>query len=117
MFINFRRIPVRALYFIYLCIRLDASNIFEFPLKWQKEKGLDPVGNSSHLHYLDSLCDKMVEALMKNIDTVSDAMEWAASNEAYLEAVHHSIYCKEKAGAFMVMLQYVQLLKNMLIQT
>ena len=109
LFLNFRRIPVRTQYFIYLCIRLDASNIFEFPLKWQKEKGLDPVENSSHLHYLENLCDKMVEALMKNIDTVSEAMEWEASNEAYFEAVHHSIYCREKAGAFMVMQQYGQL--------
>lgn len=81
---------------------MDAANIFEFPLKWQKGKGLDPKENSLHVQYLDRLCDTMVEAVKEKIDAVSKAIESEGSHKTYLEAVHHSLYCKKKAGAFMV---------------
>eukprot|EP00731_Ephydatia_muelleri_P023326 Em0015g909a len=39
-------------------VGLESENIFEFQLKWQKNRGLDPEHNPSHSAYLDSLCKR-----------------------------------------------------------
>lgn len=82
--------------------RLDSTNIFEFLIKWQKGKGLDPVENPSHSEYLQDFSRDMVTALQEKISAAAECLEHTVKDKVCQEAMHHSMHCKKKASAFMV---------------
>ena len=91
------------------CCRLDSSNIFEFLIKWQKGKGLDPVENPSHKEYLQDASREMVAALKEKISAAAECLEHRVKDKVCQEAMHHSVYCKKKASTFMVSIDWLKL--------
>ena len=80
--------------------RLDASNIFEFSLKWQKNKGLDPDLNSE---YLAKMSEKLTAALEATISDSAKFIQEHTGSAVYQEVLCHGTYCKEKAKDFLVL--------------
>lgn len=81
---------------------MDAGNIFEFLLKWQKGKGLDPSDNTAHAEYLEDLGLRMTTVLKDRITGVARMMDSGAGNSVFQETSYQNIYCKKKALATMV---------------
>lgn len=82
--------------------RLEASNIFEFPIKWQKNSGLDPDNNSTHSQYLTSMCEKFSSTLESKIANTASLLRVQTSNTVYQEVLHHGACCQEHVQKFMV---------------
>lgn len=85
------------------CIhRLDASNIFEFPVKWEKNKGVDPDLCPSHSDYLLEMCEKVSSALQKQISDAADLLNMQGSNATHQEVLIHGAHCKKIVQRYMV---------------
>ena len=82
--------------------RLDATNIYEFPLKWQRNRGLDPDLNSTHSEYLAELCDKFFSIMEAKISDAANLLQMQTLHPVYQEVLHHGAYCREKAKDFLV---------------
>ena len=89
--------------FAMSCIhRLDASNIFEFPVKWQKNKGVDPDLCPSHSDYLSEMCEKVSGALHQQISDAAALLELQSSNATHQEVLVHGAHCKKIVQKYMV---------------
>lgn len=64
---------------------MDSSNVLEFPVQWQKGKGLDPESNPAHLQYTTNFTQSF-------FDTVKEKMIIAATNFATISAVQGKVY-------------------------
>lgn len=84
--------------------RLDSTNIFEFLIKWQRGKGLDPLEKTTHAEYLQELSLEMIDALKARISATAEAIESQSRDEICQEVMCHSVYCKKKATTFMVVI-------------
>ena len=82
--------------------RLESENIFEFSLKWQKGKGLDPTHNSSHSAYLEDLCQKFTSGLKRRIEDRAAFMSALDGHRTYQEVLHHGAYCRSRASTCLV---------------
>ena len=85
-----------------LYFRLDSTNILEFYVKWQKNKGLDPDGNPTHLEYLSDLAESVQTTLTGKIADTADLLEVQSGSLVYQEVLCHGQYCKERAKTFWV---------------
>ena len=83
-------------------IRLDSTNIIEFSVKWQKNRGLDPAENPTHSEYLSDLGNSIQSSLMQMVADTADLLEVQSGSPAYQEALCHGQYCKEKGQMFWV---------------
>jgi hypothetical protein len=86
---------------IFPC-RLDSTNIIEFSLKWQKNKGLDPDENPTHSEYLSSIAESVRSSLMQMIADTADLLEVQSGSPVYQEALCHGQYCIDSAQSFWV---------------
>ena len=80
----------------YSLNRLDASNICDFPLQWQKGKGLDPENNPSHGQYIASLCEAVRTSLIEKLELTAAerATKTDPQTDVYQEALLHVDHCK-----------------------
>ena len=82
--------------------RLESENIFEFQLKWQKNRGLDPEHNPSHSAYLESLCKRLTSGLERRIGDMAAFMSVLDVNRTYQEVLHHGAYCRSQGTSCLV---------------
>lgn len=79
----------------YLTCRLDASNIFEFLVKWQKNRGLDPNSCPEHSQYITDLCRQFSETLMGKLSQVAGEVEQEMLHPVQQEVLLHAQHCTE----------------------
>ena len=83
--------------------RLENANIRDFPLKWVKGSGLDPLHDPTHSSYLQKAFANCLELLKAQIDTALEEYEASpGGGDLYKEVVFHGHYCKERAKDFKV---------------
>ena len=70
------------------------SNIFEFPIKWEKGKGLDPTSCQSHQDYLTQMCGSVSQSLEQQISLAADMVSRQTCHPTYQEVLVHSIHCR-----------------------
>ena len=87
-------------------IGLDSTNIFEYPIKWQKGRGLCPEENSTHEDYLRQLGEDMATTLKARISSTAEALDCKTRDVLCQEVIFHSAYCRKKAKSFMVYYSY-----------
>ena len=87
---------------VYGSQRLDTTNIIEFSLKWQKNKGLDPAENPTHSEYLSDLAESVQSSLIQMIAATADIMEVQSGSPVYQETLCHGQYCKDRAKSLWV---------------
>lgn len=81
--------------FVLNCFRLDFANIFEFLLKWQKNKGLDTKQVLEHEQYITVLCQKVKNVLAKRLSQVAEEIGGEMSCSVYQDVLINAKYCKE----------------------
>ena len=86
---------------------LDASNIFEFSLKWEKNKGLDPEQCPSHAQYLSEISEKMTGTIEQQITEAAHILQLQSSSRTYQEVLAHGAHCKEIVTKAMVYKMYI----------
>ena len=86
----------------WLLCSLDSSNILEFPLKWQKGKGLDPMLNSCHADYLNDMCSTLCAAVEAKISSAAQVLSGKLASAVYDEVLWHATYCKRRVQHFVV---------------
>ena len=85
-----------------MCHSLDASNIHEFPIKWQRGKGVDPTLCPSHEAYLTDMCERVSLCLEGHISEAADTVNMQCSNSVYQEVLTHNYHCRELYQTYMV---------------
>ena len=83
-------------------VRLDSTNIAEYSLKWQKNKGLDPTENPTHSEYLTNLAASFESSLEQMITDTADILEVESGSPVYQEVLCHGLYCKDRSKTFKV---------------
>lgn len=81
---------------------LDSSNIFEFPIKWERGKGLDPDSCPPHEDYLIQMCERVCHTLQEHISHAADIVHMQTCNATYQEVLVHSTHCQKIAQTYMV---------------
>ena len=81
---------------------LEASNIHEFPIKWQQDKGLDPATCPLHEEYLTQMCERVSNALEQRITETADRINVQSCNATYQEVLTHGVYCRNIVQTCMV---------------
>ena len=89
-----RKLCLMHAVYIYNFYSLDVSNIFEFPIKWQQDKGLDPATCPLHEEYLTQMCGKVSLNLEQRITEAADRASMQSSNATYQEVLTHGGYCR-----------------------
>ena len=79
---------------LFAC-RLDACNIFEFLVKWQKNRGLDPNSCPEHSQYITDLCRQFSETLMEQLSQVASRVEQEMMHPVEQEVLLHAQHCNE----------------------
>lgn len=82
--------------------RLDASNIYEFPIKWQRGKGVDPATCPSHETYLTQMCERVCQCLEQHISRAADIINIQSHNSTYQEVLTHNTHCRKLYQTYMV---------------
>lgn len=88
--------------YLHSLVSLDSTNIAEFCLKWQKNRGLDPDENPSHTEYLSVLTESVQSSIEQMIANAADLLEVQSGSPVYQEVLCHGQYCKERANGFWV---------------
>ena len=101
---NLSRTIHLSTYFLLPECRLDANNIFESPIKWQKNTGLDPNLSYAHSQYLTSMSERFSSTLETKIAKTADLLQAQTSSTSavYQEVLCHGAYCKEQVKKCMV---------------
>jgi hypothetical protein len=73
----------------------DASNMFEFSIKWYKGFGLNVDEVPEHAQYISDLCKKMQEVLTQSLTQVAHRVGVEMKCTVYQEVIAHNQYCKE----------------------
>ena len=81
---------------------LDVSNIFEFPVKWERGKGLDPTACQPHQDYLGQMCDRLSQSLEQQISLAAEAIDRQTCHATYQEVLTHGLHCRTVFNSHMV---------------
>ena len=87
-----------------LCVlcRLDSSNVFEFPVKWERGKGLDPTNCQPHEGYLSRMCERVRQSLEQQISLAADTVNRQTCHTTYQETLTHGVHCQTLLKSHMV---------------
>ena len=86
----------------FVTCSLDASNIFEFPIKWERGKGLDPSTCQPHKEYLTEMCERVSRSLEQQISQAADMVGRETSHPNYQEVLTHSLHCRALHNSHLV---------------
>ena len=89
-------------HFTTISLSLDASNIFEFLIKWQRGRGVDPSAYQPHEDYLMQMCEKVSNTFEQHISDAADILGMQSSNATYQEVLVHAVHCRKIAKSCMV---------------
>ena len=95
------RLSLSCVYYAYSC-RLDSSNVFEFPVKWERGRGLDPTNCQPHEDYLSRMCERVRQSLEQQISLAADTVNRQTCHTTYQETLTHGVHCQTLLKSHMV---------------